>query len=489
MSSTPTPPRPAGVPEDAKYLAKNNLWWVGETIDGKSRGEWTAWHATLGYRFCVSRFDDEGELVHVTRYHPDGDVAHENPHRKNALHGTVLGFRAKPPAYDPYFDHLPAAIARYEMPMVDGMIAGPNHFFDAEGNELSVTGLRKPEHIPAAATAGDSDGDWTLGEGQLGAAYQGVRTIWRGDGTLRYVDSFDRGRTWLRRVSYDEQGAQARVSVYAEGLPEAPPPYVIQKPDPAARPVAWHFDRKWLLPATGDATSVATYFHADGTRWLEVPHEKGQPVGLLLFDAEGALALEERWHPAKKVSGKRKLAAITCHTMPVPRTITFETSGKVIAFTEGEVWIDLMAATKKTKPDAAFFAACFTRYFAPWLNVPDVHLTFKTLHIASLAVTDASMKEPFAATELLGDGSGNTYVLIEEGALAGKVVFFDHEEGAGGLDDINDFIADEEDLEGLRGDALIKAMSLSESVLAPSVVHLLRGIRFHTTSQHFDRYV
>lgn len=486
MSSTnDAPARPEGVPPEAEFLSKNNLWWLGETRDGKSVGSWTGWHATLGHRAYISRFDDEGELVHVTRFHPDGKVAQENPHRGNWLHGTATVFRATPPASDPYFNHLPAAIMRLETPMVDGMVAGPYHCFDAEGNELSVTGVRKPAHVPAEASATNSDGDWTLGEEQLGAAYQGVRTTWRGDGTLRYIDWFDGARNWLRRTAHNLEGIESAVHIYVEGTPEAPPLRVIRRPDPRARPIAWESDRKWLIPASGEASSVATYFHADGTRWLEVPHAYRLPIGLRCFDKDGALTLEERWHPPKKAASKRVLASITCHTMSPPRTVAFEPSGKILSFTEGDVTVDLKQATAKSKPGAAWFAECFGRYFTPWLAVRDVSLTFKTVDISSLSTE--SIKEPFAATTLFEDGNGNAAVVIEEGTLARRVFFCDHEEGAGGLDDLGDFIA-EEGLEDLKGDALIQRMPFVDDELASSVVLLLRGIRFSTRHQHFERY-
>lgn len=150
----PPPQRPTGVPADATFSSKWNVWTIGERRGEAHVGVWRSWHATFGHRSHDSHYDNDGELTHVTRYHPDGRVAHEVPHREGVIHGVVRSFRATSPTPDPYFAHLPALVVCSETCCVFGITVGLSRLLDANGREVSATGQRKPDAVPEPSANG-----------------------------------------------------------------------------------------------------------------------------------------------------------------------------------------------------------------------------------------------------------------------------------------------------------------------------------------------
>lgn len=473
---TPVPDRPAGVPADATFSTQWNVWAVGETRGETQVGVWRAYHATLGHRTHDSHFDDDGELVHVTRYHVDGSVAHEVPHRNGVLHGLARSFRAKPPTTDPYFAALPAVVMSHQTPCIDGIPCGLSQLFDGDGNEVSATGVRKPAGVPAAART-VSDGDWVLGEQELGADYRGVKTTWRPSGVLRTVDWYDEQRNLLRRIRFEDDGSEGATTVFRDGEAKAPPLRVIRRPDRSAKPIGADDERKWRIahdPAA--ANSVARLFHLDGTPWCEVSYAADEATGLRLFGESGALVLEERWETTAK---GRRVTSLTTHTTSPPQTLELNARAVATAWSAGEVSVKLSKATATKHPDAAWFFDCFARYFQAWLGAPGVTLSLKGIDIAALSTT--SMRGPLAASTLFVDAAGNSVIVLDDGAAAGTVVLLDHEEGPGSLDAITALLRDRK-LRGLDSDALAKELGLLDNALATTVVEALRGIKVTSTN-------
>ncbi len=353
----PPPQRPTGVPADATFSSKWNVWTIGERRGEAHVGVWRSWHATFGHRSHDSHYDNDGELTHVTRYHPDGRVAHEVPHREGVIHGVVRSFRATSLTPDPYFAHLPALVVCSETCCVFGITVGLSRLLDANGLEVSATGQRKPDAVPAEARTLIT-GDWVLGEDELGDAYRGVRTTWRPSGVLRFIDWYD-GRALIRRRSFDDDGVEVEATVYREGAPSPPPPRVIRRSGRAAKPVGAGDSQKWRITPEPSANGIVQLFHLDGRRWLDIRLIDSVPSGLQLYGDNDELVLEEEWRD-------QTLAAITSTRTAPPMTLSLNARRRVATVSSaGGAMVKLALRRRPPRHQRLGSASVSVRSFSP----------------------------------------------------------------------------------------------------------------------------
>ena len=110
-----TPEKPEGVPADAQFHEEWKEWVLGAKNGAACVGQWRQWHATKGHLTCIDVYDDDGELVHVTRFHPDGTVSQKVPHEGGKPHGTAVYQRSHGETEERSMENATAAVFRMEL--------------------------------------------------------------------------------------------------------------------------------------------------------------------------------------------------------------------------------------------------------------------------------------------------------------------------------------------------------------------------------------
>ncbi|MBW1298474.1 SMI1/KNR4 family protein [Aquimarina litoralis] len=79
------PQRPNTVPVEAIWNASENKWELGQKNEqGKHVGEWKWWLAPNGHLVCHVFLDNQGGIINLKRFHPNGEVS-EYGKRKNNM--------------------------------------------------------------------------------------------------------------------------------------------------------------------------------------------------------------------------------------------------------------------------------------------------------------------------------------------------------------------------------------------------------------------
>ncbi len=100
------PTRSPGIPEDATWDGKENIWQLGEYKgQGKKRvpvGRWSYW-TEQGHLVCIANYDDQGRQHGlIERFHPDGSLASRAEWENGNRHGHFVFIRGNGDSNESY---------------------------------------------------------------------------------------------------------------------------------------------------------------------------------------------------------------------------------------------------------------------------------------------------------------------------------------------------------------------------------------------------
>ena len=365
--------KPQGVPDDATFHEEFGEWILGQTVNGRNVGEWRQWHKTDGYLTVIEKFDDNGNSVFVTYYHPDGSISQTLPYDANGkLHGVAEYWGCDNETTHKNLERCSVPnVFRLQVFFKNGEQYLPGRFFNRNGEEISILGVPKPKGLPEEARTTEAGG-WFLDKSVLQEKYAGIDRQWRATGVLRseerrgaqleysaryhpdgsigteldYVnrrgayrksnnDDSDirvpkmRGDVVLIRFEMTELrsgGAfkaanleyfnAAGEQVPATGTVRKPAADVIRVTDGRSDP-----DEFWFKAASGtngEKHGTDEYWRLDGTKYLDVSFTNGRIASLRKFDEAGGLSLEEEFRagtgdlsPGMRVRGADERPVIT----------------------------------------------------------------------------------------------------------------------------------------------------------------------------------
>lgn len=202
------PSRPAGVPEEATWLAQESLWEVAETDGGVRHGACVRWRrdGTLYARWTFAA----GEPVGKFRvFHPNGEVAREGEYVGGRLHGVVNAYMSSAPTPERLRSCcVPPGAFRMEARYEDGRLQR-EIFLDREDRRLLSDGAIRPSRpagVPDAAEYDEWQKRWLCGPVDPDSRYPtGTWKHWDGDGVLvEEIDHRAQGeRAGSRRFARD----------------------------------------------------------------------------------------------------------------------------------------------------------------------------------------------------------------------------------------------------------------------------------------------
>ena len=121
--------RPTTVPAEAVWNANDNEWELGSKKNGKPSGNWKWWLAPIGYLVCETNFDDEGNIMNYTRFHPDGSISRKGTYKDGREHGITTYFKCNVNTTEYFTIPRPdPAIWKAELTFEQGTIVGENYF-------------------------------------------------------------------------------------------------------------------------------------------------------------------------------------------------------------------------------------------------------------------------------------------------------------------------------------------------------------------------
>ncbi|MCF6297864.1 MAG: hypothetical protein L3J08_07770 [Flavobacteriaceae bacterium] len=163
--------RPKGVPAEAIWNASNNEWELGsKNEDGGNIGEWKWWLAPNGHLVCHTFFNNDGEMLSYTRYHPDGTFSQKGTYIGGEKHGTFEYQKSVNESSESSFPpQAPENVFKMIYVYDEGEIdMSQNQLFDFKGNELDQYGnLINPipkGDVPTDAIWNEEYQEWEKGE-------------------------------------------------------------------------------------------------------------------------------------------------------------------------------------------------------------------------------------------------------------------------------------------------------------------------------------
>lgn len=530
--TAPTPSRPRSVPREATWVPSDNEWVLGER-DAEGR-----FHGTVRYWRSDGTLCCETQCRHGTlhgdyrRVHENGETSREGTFVEGQLHGSDRFHRSTGETSELFPPGMTATVFSVTLFFEEGEQTYPATYFDANGNETNLLGALKPEHLPDGVRS-NAKGEWGLGEEELRDQWAGTSTMWRATGELLSETKVDRNGYWRSQVRYHPDGSAAEEVDYsskrgryrkakgdtdirrnvfagrivrvefdvdivdkksgrfnarnleffaADGTSLPSTGRLVTKPRAQGSEVVEVVDgvhRYWRaqsLDGEGRLHGVTKYWHIDASPFLEVAHEEGVLQSLRHFDDDGAVALEERFHPRSDTSGRPLVASLSARTGPGRVEVECDDEGRCVSFqnwTAGTV--DTFDGSELSGLDVRGFEREFERRYADLLRTDCVEVYYEFFEIVGL--DSERIEAPFRARALTADGGGNNVILIEEGEHAGALFFLDHEEGLHGLDCVDEFIEEEEiEASSMTKDELIAAMPFADTRLADDLETFFRGI-------------
>ncbi|MBN2378271.1 hypothetical protein JXM67_00495 [candidate division WOR-3 bacterium] len=122
------PHRPEHVPPEAVWLEADNEWELGTTKDGKKVGKWQWWLAPTYHLCCETYYNDDGEIVSYTRYHPDGTWSRKGTYKNGKEHGLTQCQRSHGETGEFFPPNAPSDAWRSQTTFVDGTIHEEKYF-------------------------------------------------------------------------------------------------------------------------------------------------------------------------------------------------------------------------------------------------------------------------------------------------------------------------------------------------------------------------
>ncbi len=542
MSDSNVPPRPSGVPEAASWHAEWEEWVLGKKDGDACVGEWNQWHGTEGHLTCTDLFDDAGQLLQVTRFHPDGTFSQKVPHRNGKPHGVADYQRSNNPSEERSMEGSPEAVFRLRLYWEDGDQPRPARFFNEAGEEIGGTGKPKPKQLHPEARS-NKEGLWTLNQAALQEAYEGIETAWRADGSMLFEQHFDDDGTMRLHRQFHPDGEPASERDYkaktgwyrnAAGQTDIDPPKMpgdahevrfnidvvnpktglfwprdqvfydrggkelsdtgltIRKPHADAYFVkedTWHQPKTyWRHDEEQAGKRTTSTWRREGTLVFKTVHEGDHLLAHTTYDEAGAMRIEEEFHPREE-SERPVNRCITFHSEGRRLVVACDDDGACKTFSrfEGGECVETIDNETLGEVTLETFAAEFDKRFDAILEFEGGVAWFDFFDIAGLEVEQYD--EFFKAATLAGNGAGDEILVVLEGTHAGEVFFNAHDEGLYALECVDDYIDEEEiDVEELSKDELIESMPFMEYVLAPSLSAFLRGIKVNAHRTYWKNH-
>ncbi len=209
MERAGVPERPAGVPDQATWIAESEHWELGETgPDGRKNGELRLWRAD-GSLYLRGRTAEGVQDGPFSLYHPNGQIAREGTYAGGEIDGLLTAYASDAPTPEGLRSCcVPANAWRMEARYERGRLLG-EAFFDREAHALLSDGTPRPERpadLPADAEFLEWERRWAVG---VGDGETGARGLWRYftiDGRLDEEAEYRAGKKMLSRL-FDAAGA------------------------------------------------------------------------------------------------------------------------------------------------------------------------------------------------------------------------------------------------------------------------------------------
>lgn len=135
--------KPVTVPEEARWNEDNYEWELGKrNKNGDEIGEWSWWEASEGYLSCHAFFTDDGNLVSVKRFHPNGECSLELSYSQEGKELSV--YYASEEDTMEYFPENRFKNA-WKAERIVGSSPKAYNFYDKTGRQLSVLGNHTAE--------------------------------------------------------------------------------------------------------------------------------------------------------------------------------------------------------------------------------------------------------------------------------------------------------------------------------------------------------
>lgn len=210
MARQQKPERPASVPPEARWVAKEHRWEQGEG-KGKSRhGPFRYWREDGSlWSECVL----QAGVPHgpYKRFHPDGSLAEQGQYIEGAAHGLRVFIASEHPGAEVRTDEgLSPAIWRTEQDCELGQVVAVRHF-DRQGNRVNSDGSPvppRPRQVTERAEFRFEDQVWA----ELAVDKEGKRhgrlKSWARDGRLLEEADWEHG---LRHGALRRFGPQGKV--------------------------------------------------------------------------------------------------------------------------------------------------------------------------------------------------------------------------------------------------------------------------------------
>ena len=204
----PAPPRPPGLPDDARWDPIEEGWERGAIDhDGCHQGPWQWWRPDGTLRGEATYLDHN---LHGTnrRFHPDGAIASEGTWRHGVIYDsvffTIAGATDEPPLPEP----IPGVVRTEYVATPDGAANATIRYFDRDGHQRDHAGALVPPRPPGVpdtarwfSDAHFAPPDATLGGWVDGALERGTQDKvgdwrwWSNAGLLLRTERYDaRGR-------------------------------------------------------------------------------------------------------------------------------------------------------------------------------------------------------------------------------------------------------------------------------------------------------
>ena len=215
--ATKAPKFPAGVPADARWVAKDREWEQGELdSQGCKQGSFTYWRED-GTKCNECFLLDDKPHGPFRRFHENGELAQDGTFVDGVLHGTRRWFACSAPTSERMHEGgVSEAVRKSEMDYVRGRVVAVRHF-DRAGRRVTPTGEVYPERPPAVEEGSEfrpDEGQWTKGHADGESAERvGVWKTWTAEG--RVVEE----ATYLG----GQKDGPARLSVVGASSPFADP--------------------------------------------------------------------------------------------------------------------------------------------------------------------------------------------------------------------------------------------------------------------------